>query len=262
MPSDAPFTGPVPIIHDRARARVARIADRRLRRVVQDLAETIVRQRLDSGVSQITLAGAAGVSRAYLCEIEAGRAMPSLDVLAWVAAALGGEVSVRMYPGSGPLVRDHLQLAMGEALLQITDRTWSPRLEVPITAPTRGFADLLLYDPSRAQAVEVELHSQLRRVEQQLRRSQAKAEALATSLPPGTEMHRLLVLRSAEGTRHLVAVNQTLFATAFPANVPQAHAALRDRTLRWPGDVLLWATVTNGHARILPAPPRGIRVGR
>ncbi len=252
----------MPSLHDRPRARVARVADRRLRRVVQDLADTIVRQRLDSGVSQIALAGAAGVSRAYLCEIEAGRAMPSLDVLARLAAALGGEVSVRIYPGSGPMVRDHLQVAMVEALLQMTDRSWGPRLEVPVAAPTRGFADLLLHDPSRGQAVEVEIHSQLRRVEQQLRWSQAKAEALSLSLPPGTEMHRLLLLRSTETNRRLVAVNQTLFATAFPASVRAAHAALRDAAVRWPGPVLLWATVTSGRARILATSPRGIRVGR
>lgn len=250
------------MVPDRARTRVARIAGRRLGRVVQVLAETLVRQRLDSGVSQIALAGAAGISRAYLCEIEAGRATPSLDVLARLAAALGGEVSVRIYPGSGPIIRDHLQVAMAEALLHMTDRSWHPRLEVPVTAPTRGFADLMLHDPSRGQAVEAELHSQLRRVEQQLRWSQAKAEALAISLPPGTEMHRLLVLRSTEATRHLVAVNQTLFATAFPASVRDAYAALRDPALRWPGDVLLWATVASGRALILPAPPRGIRVGR
>jgi transcriptional regulator with XRE-family HTH domain len=252
----------MPTSHDRPRTRVARIAGRRLDRVVEDVTETLVQQRLDSGISQVALAGAAGVSRAYLCEIESGQATPSLDVLARLAAALGGEISVRIYPGTGPVIRDHLQVAMAEALLHMTDRSWRPRVEVPITAPTRGFADLLLHDMSRGQAVEVELHSQLRRVEQQLRWSQAKAEALAMTLPAGTEMHRLLVLRSTEATRHLVAANQSLFATAFPANVHQAHTALGDRALRWPGNVLLWATVASGRALILPHPPRGIRVGR
>lgn len=128
--------------------------------------------------------------------------------------------------------------------------------------PMRGFADLVLYDPARRQATVAELHSELRRVEQQLRWAQAKAEALAASLPTGTQMCRLLVLRSTETNRRLVATDPNLFIAAFPARAAVAYTALGDPAVRWPGDTLLWAAVESGHARILSTPPRGIRVGR
>lgn len=229
---------------------------------MRNLAEVLIGLRRDAGLSQSAVAQAGGISRAYLSAIEAGLRTPSVDVLARLAAALGGDLSVRIYPGTGPALRDHLQVAMAEALLVLADASWRPRLEVGIPPPTRGYADLVLHDPARRQAVVAELHSQLRRLEQQLRWGQAKAEAVASMLPPETQMSRLLVLRSTETNRRLVARDPHVFAAAFPARAADAYAALLDARVRWPGDALLWATVDAGHATILPTPPRGIRVGR
>ena len=229
---------------------------------MQEAIEAVSRLRIDAGVRPAALAEAAGISRSHLSEIEAGLTVPSLDVLARLAAVLGADLSIRTFPGTGPLIRDHLQVAMVEALLRSIHRSWRPRLEVVLPGPARGYADLMLHDPARGQAVEVELHSQLRRVEQQLRWSQAKADALATTLPAGTEVSRLLVLRSTTANRQLVAADSLLFGTAYPSRIADALSALGDATARWPGDVLLWATVDHGEARILTRPPRGIRVGR
>lgn len=229
---------------------------------MRNLAEVLVSLRLDAGISQSAVAQAAGISRAYLSAIEAGFRTPSVEVLACVAAALGGDLSVRVYPGTGPALRDHLQVAIVEALLTLAHASWCPRLEVGIPPPARGYADLVLHDPARRQAVVAEVHSQLRRLEQQLRWGQAKAEAIAAALPAETQMCRLLVLRSTETNRGLVARDPHVFAAAFPAKAADTYDALQHPNGPWPGDALLWATVERGSATILRTPPRGVRVGR
>ncbi|HXX61354.1 MAG TPA: helix-turn-helix transcriptional regulator [Candidatus Sulfotelmatobacter sp.] len=243
-------------------ARIVAAGRRRLRQEMRNLAEVLTGLRLDAGLSQGVVAQAAGISRPYLSAIEAGHRTPSVEVLARLAAALGGDLSLRVYPGTGPALRDHLQVAMTEALLVLAAPSWRVRLEVPIPAPARGYADLVLHDPARRQAVVTEVHSQLRRLEQQLRWGQAKAEAIATSLPAGTQMCRLLLLRSTDTNRRLVAHDPHVFAAAFPAPAADIYDALRHATGQWPGDALLWATVERRRATIMRTPPRGIRVGR
>ena len=229
---------------------------------MRNLVEALIGLRLDAGRSQGAVARAAGISRPYLSAIEAGFRTPSLEVLARLASALGADLSVRVYPGTGPTLRDHLQVAMAEALLAVADASWRPRLEVGIPPPARGYADLVLHDPARRQAVVVEVHSQLRRLEQQLRWGQAKAEAIASTLPLDTQMCRVLVLRSTETNRRFVARDPHVFSAAFPARAADAYEALRGSAERWPGDALLWATVERGGATILRTPPRGVAVGR
>ena len=229
---------------------------------MRNLAEALIGLRLDAGISQGAVARAAGISRAYLSAIEAGLRTPSVEVLARLASALGADLLVRIYPGTGPTLRDHLQVAMAEALLVLADRSWRPQLEVRIPPPARGYADLVLRDPVRHQAVVAEVHSQLRRLEQQLRWGQATAEAIAATLPPETQMCRLLVLRSTETNRRVVALDPHVFSAAFPARAADSYDALAQPTAPWPGDVLLWSTVERGKATILRTPPRGIRTGR
>lgn len=253
----------------RSRSRVVIEARRRADTQIRAFGNSIRRQRLDAGISQARLAAEAGISAAYLCALEAGGARPSLEVCARFAAALGGEVSLGFYAGAGPQLRDHLQVAMLETLLRSAHGRWERRLEVAVRRPVRGFIDLVLVDRSASMAVAVEVHSQLRRFEQQLRWAQAKAEALVTPdaaegspLPSGTAVERLLVLRSTEATRRIVGTHRELFAAAYPGPAGDAFAALTTPDAPWPGPALLWARVEHGVATLLDRPPRGIRVGR
>src|SRR5450755_854622 len=100
----------MPLQHDR-RSWIAAAGRRRLRREMRSLAEVLIGLRLDAGLSQGTVARAAGVSRPYLSAIEAALRTPTVEVLARLAAALGGDLSIRIYPGTGPALRDHLQVA-------------------------------------------------------------------------------------------------------------------------------------------------------
>jgi hypothetical protein len=42
-------------------------------------------------------------------------------VIGAVAAALGCDLSMRLFPNTGPRIRDRHQVAMGEALLDVLD---------------------------------------------------------------------------------------------------------------------------------------------
>ena len=60
--------------------------------------------REDAGRSQAAIAREASINQAYLSRIEAGVAAPSVEVLMAIAAALGCDLSVRMFPGTGPRI--------------------------------------------------------------------------------------------------------------------------------------------------------------
>ena len=218
--------------------------------------------RNDAGRSQAEIAGAAGVSQAHLSTIESGNAEPSIKALLAVATALGADLSLRLFPGSGPRIRDHLQVAIGEVLLAILHPRWHRSPEVAVYRPIRGVIDLVLDDQPGRTLVATEIQSQLRRVEQQLRWSVQKADALA-AMPEyqGRTTSRLLVLRNTVATREVVRSASATLAAAFPGRAADALASLRTDA-PWPGPALLWAIVESGSARLMDGPPRGITVGR
>jgi hypothetical protein len=135
-----------------------------------------------------------------------------------------------------------------------------------IYRPVRGSIDLVL-DAFAEPLVACEAQSDMRRIEQQLRWSRAKADALAATSEddgegkPPRPVGRLLLLRSTRRTRAIAAQHGDLLAAAYPSGAADALAALTGEA-RWPGDALLWCRVELGRAIILDRPPRGIRVGR
>lgn len=232
------------------------------RELLRALGRELMRARGDAGRSQLAVASAAGVDRSYLSRIEAGNAEPSIEALMAIAAALGCDLSVKLFPNTGPRIRDRHQILMGEALLELLHPRWRRQPEVPVYRPVRGVIDLVLSDPREHISLASEIHSQLRRIEQQIRWSVQKADALA-ALPDFAGIHvgRLLVLRNTVAVREAVkAASQTMIA-AYPARVRDALASLTG-TDPWPGSTVIWANVERGRAQVLDGPPRGITVGR
>ncbi len=183
-------------------------------------------------------------------------------MLLGVAAALGADLSIRLFPNTGQRIRDHLQVAMSEALIGAHHPRWRVAPEVPVYRPVRGVIDLVLGDTRGPDVLAVEIHSQLRRVEQQLRWAAQKADALA-SLPEHQDrrVHRLLVLRNTAALREVTRAAAGTFGAAYPGRTAEAFAALVGQG-PWPGHTIVWADVRLGVARILDRPPRGVPVGR
>jgi transcriptional regulator with XRE-family HTH domain len=243
-----------------ARTTITRRGSARARRLRERVALDVRTAREDAGLSLRRLARAAGVSHATLASIERAAHDPTTEVLARVGEALGMDLAVRLYPGTGPHLRDHHQAAMLEALLRELHPRWRSAPEVWVTEPARGVIDLeLTPDRGNEPLVAVEAESELRRLERQVRWAGAKARALADLR--GRPTSRLLLLRCTRANRSAVAAHQETVASAYPAPIAATLAALRGEA-RWTGSALLWADTAAGRARIRSTPPRGITIGR
>lgn len=243
-----------------------RTAARQARAMGSRLGEELRTAREDAGISLSRLAGVCGMSKGQLHRIEAGTSQPGWEVLARLCAALGRRPTLTLYPVSDPLIRDHISAAMIGALLGILHQRWRPRAEVAVYRPVRGSIDLVL-DAIAEPLVACEAQSDLRRIEQQVRWSLAKADALAGARrgdgegTPARSVGRLLLLRSTQRTRAIAAPHGGLLAAAYPGRAADAYASLTGET-PWPGDAIVWCRVQSGRAIVLDRPPRGLLVGR
>jgi len=241
---------------------------RRIRRLDLQLGEDLRRLRLDAGVSTSELADVVGVHRSYIARIEAGLARPSVPVLTAIGVALGADLSLRYFPGSGPRLHDRFQAEMIETLLRRLHGRWQPGLEVAVDRPVRGVIDLTLADRASPTVVAAEAQSELRRLEQQIRWASEKADGLAHRLADedaagsGHPVSRLLILRSTVATRDLARRYASTLSTAYPARTADVISALTTPAGPWPGAGIVWVRLEGGHGTLLDLPPRGVALGR
>ena len=138
--------------------------------------------------------------------------------------------------------------------------------EVPVYRPARGNIDVVLHRVEAALVVATEIHSQLRRLEQQLGWAALKADSLGSAefwryVGDDVTTSRLLVLRSTRATRELAIRFEETLRTAYPAPAGAVHAAILGEA-PWPGSGLLWADLVGDRVRILDRPPRTVHLGR
>lgn len=236
--------------------------------MIRAIGDAYRQAREDAGLSQRQVARLAGISQSYLVEIEAGRATPNVATLTAIAQALGGDLSLRFYPGTGPSIRDHLQARMVEAVIRVLDDRWTPYPEVPVRSPVAGVIDLVLAERRQHLLVASEFHSQLRRLEQQIRWAREKADGLANT-PIGvgaghgspTTTHRLLVLRSTQTMRSLASDFEATLSAAYPARTAGLVDSLTG-TAEWPGSGVIWVRIDGARTHLLERPPPGVRLGR
>ncbi|HET7830206.1 MAG TPA: helix-turn-helix domain-containing protein [Candidatus Limnocylindrales bacterium] len=241
------------------------IADRQ-RRLRRSVGEELRRIREDQGLSVRAVSRAAGLHHSHLARIEAGERDASHDSLVAYATVMGHAVSTRLFPSDGPLVRDHLQVRMIEALLRELNARWVSRLEVPVYRPARGVIDLVLQDRQEGTLVAGEGHSVLTAVERQLRWASLKADSLpsapgwpfsdALEVPPVT---RLLLLRSCSAMHDLVAAARATFRAGYPGDTRTAVKALTDSDGTWPGAAIVWVDVRGSASRLMDREPRALR---
>jgi transcriptional regulator with XRE-family HTH domain len=228
-----------------------RAADRAHRTLGEDLR----RLRLDAGVSLAELARASGVDDTYLGRIEEGAVRPSIDAYAKVAVTLGADLATRLYPNTGPLIRDRHQARIGEALVQILHPRWRPYLEVAVRHPARGWIDVVLHAERERTLVAVEIQSELQRLEQLIRWNALKAESVPswegyTHLGVVVTQSRLLLVRSTRATRQVGREFARQLASAYPAHPADAIAALTGNA-PWPESALVWIDLRPDRVRLV-----------
>lgn len=227
----------------------------------------IDRQRRDAGLSISALARGSGVSQAHISQVLAGGREPSIAVLTALTEALGADLSIRVYPGTGPKLRDGIQARIVEELVRSAAPAWRRLVEVGVSRPARGYIDVVFDDPAQSVIVATEVQSRMDRLEQQVRWAQDKAQSLPSAdlwrfLPATPTISRLLVLRSTVATRELARRFRATLESAYPARAADVHHALIAGADPWPGAGVLWADVHGETVRILDRPPRGVELGR
>jgi transcriptional regulator with XRE-family HTH domain len=220
-------------------------------RIVDDLQ----RLMLDSGVTIGQLSRASGVTKGYISEMLAGQARPSVETYARLAVPLGADLATRLYPNTGPTIRDRHQGRILEWLLEMAHPRWRVFTEVGVRGPVRGWIDAVLHDARARLAIAIEIESELRRLEQQVRWHEQKAAALPSwarwpELGEEPVTTRLLIVRRTRATRAVVAQFGRQLRIAYPAHPDDAMAALTS-TAPWPGSALLWVGLDGRRGRFV-----------
>jgi transcriptional regulator with XRE-family HTH domain len=232
------------------------------------LGEDVRVLRLDAGVSLRELSAVTGVHPSHIARIETAKKTASIETLTAIGVALGAELSLKYFAGSGPRLVDRFQVVMVDAFVRCLHARWSVRLEVPVTTPARGVVDAALLDRSSSLAVAAECQSEFHRIEQQIRWNNEKADGLAARLADeardGSDRSvlQLLVLRSTTTTREIARRYEAVLRVAYPARTADLIKALTTPKTPWPGPGIVWMRVENGVADLLDGPPRGVRLGR
>ncbi len=213
------------------------------------------------------LAQEASIDAGYLSQLFAGVRSPSTAVLVALTSVLGADLSIRVYPTTGPTVRDATQARIGEELLRIAAPTWRGSIEVPVYRPARGFIDIVFDEFSQAVIVATEIQSRIDRLEQQIRWAQDKAQSLPSAdlwrfIDLDRSISRMLVLRSTQANREIARRFRATLASAYPAATGDVFTALTVPGTPWPGAGILWADVRGDEVRVLERPPRGVALGR
>jgi transcriptional regulator with XRE-family HTH domain len=238
----------------RTRQEIA--AERAAVRVRQRLLEDLERLCSDAWISRTALAAAAGVPPSFVGRIFAGQARPSIETYARLTEALGADLNARIYPNTGPAIRDRHQARILEAILAIVAPRWHRLTEVAVRRPARGWIDLVLCDRREGMAVASEIESTLNRIEQLVRWATEKAESLPsatewTTIGDGLAISRLLVVRWTRANRSAVDDARRQLRVAYPAHPDDALEALTG-AVAWPGPALVWARETDGVYRLVP----------
>ena len=200
--------------------------------------------RADLGISRRKLSEVAGIDPSFLRRVENGTAHASLETYTQIAAALGADPSFRLYPNTGPKIRDRHQAGILEAILAVRNARWQAFVEIAVRRPSRGWIDLGLHDPRASVFVAVEIQSDLRRIEQLIRWAGEKADSLPSwdkwTYLGSPDVSRLLVVRDTRTTRTVAAAARRQLQAAHPADPRDALEALKGAAA-WPGGSILWA---------------------
>ncbi len=187
---------------ERAIGQAGQRASRRLLDIGRELHDA----RVTRGLSQASVAAAAGLTQAQVSRLERGL-YPAVTVhaLSRLAVAVGLEVSLKVYPAGSPL-RDRAHMALLERFRRVVGSGWHWASEVPL--PIHG--DKRAWDRVlRGDGVAIGVEGETRPTDMQ-----ELGRRLALKKRDGGMDRVILVLANTEWCRRLVRLND--LAEAFP----------------------------------------------
>jgi transcriptional regulator with XRE-family HTH domain len=194
----------------------------RVRRTFGDLGEEFRAARGAGGLSQLRVATEAGMSRSRYTRIEAGRVETlRLDEAAKLAAVLGLDLSVKLYPGGGPL-RDQAHAGRLSRFLAPVSRPLRAIREVPLPSrdgvPEQRAWDAMIVGRGVRTAVELEMR---------IRDAQALERRVALKRRDDPTEQFLLALANTRTNRRVLLEQPELFA-----DLPRLRPSIVARALR------------------------------
>jgi transcriptional regulator with XRE-family HTH domain len=186
--------------------RGKRLAARALTGIGDELREA----RLSAGLSQRSVAGAAGLSRAELSRVERGVApRVPYQTIVLVGAALGVDVPLRAFPSGDP-VRDAAQLALLTRFRLLLPRSLRWQTEIPVRQPgDRRAWDAVVSSGSGTWRIPVDAESRLRDVQ-----ALSRSKALKLRDDGGGPM--VLLVADTRHNRHVLRLARADLASSFP----------------------------------------------
>ncbi len=179
--------------------------------------------RIGLSWTQALLGRRAGVSQASVARLEAGDVRGSISIVVRIFAALGSDLPLRAYPGTGVGLRDSGQLPMAEAIRALAHPSWRIVLEAPTGDDGNQAADMLFLLSEAG--VHIELESALSDFQAQLRRGHLKRDGLQQRHERSVAF--VMGLRDTERNRTAVAAHLMLIKAALPASSRDVLAAIR-----------------------------------
>lgn len=179
--------------------------------------------RVGHGLTQGSVGGATGMSRAEVSRIERGQVRTvSILHMARLLSVVGLELSARSYPTGAPL-RDRAHLALIGRFRQLVAGTLSWRLEVPVASS----GDLRAWDAmigKGADRVGIEAETRLTDL-------QAIERRIALKCRDSGVRQAILLLADTRANRLTVRSYEASIRGAFPLSGRDALRALRDGDL-------------------------------
>lgn len=174
--------------------------------------------RLSAGLRQADVGRAVGCSQVQISRVERGvHKRLTIELLARIAAAVGLDLSLRLYP-AGPPLRDAGHVAI---LGKFRGRTsaalaWATEVPLPIPGDQRAF-DGLLTKPGLSIAVEAEMR---------LRDLQALQRRVELKKRDGGVDRLILLVPDTRSNREAIRAAGASLAAAFPAGTRHVMSAL------------------------------------
>lgn len=207
------------------RSRALDIGTSRGREVTLRIGAELRLARTTAGLTQQAVARLAGTSQSIVSRIERGAVLADLLLLSRVAAAVGHQVSIRLFPTRGVSVRDSGQLELIQAILVAAHAGWQRAIEVRVSADVRDLrsADALLTSANEVMHIEVE--RTLIDLQAQLRAGLRKREAISQRL--GRPVRFVLALVDGRRARDLVTAHSDVVSVALPATSSEVWRSIR-----------------------------------
>lgn len=218
------------------RNRPVDIGRARARFLIQRFGRDLRAARLAAGLTQRRAAKLAGLSQAIVSQTERGLTMPGIETSARLAASVGGEVSLVLYPGRGVSLRDSGQLRLAEMVGAHLPRRAQVQYEVPVgEPPDQRAADMVVDVGAQLQMLEIE--RLIADYQAQYRAAQLKRAALEKRA--GKPVRLVWVVSDTRRNRRVLAEHGYVVTNAFTLSHRETWAALAAGTpLR--ADGMVW----------------------